>query len=575
VWLVGVVIAQAAMTRSLWRVRRLTRSADRPPDAAWHAAARSISAQLGLRRPVRLLESASIDVPMAGGLRQLVVYLPHAAREWDDEQRDIVLAHELAHLRSHDPLRHLLARVALSAYWFHPLAWTGAARASAACEASCDEAVLALGIRPSAYARVLFDMARSPLRANALAAVPMVRRSQLEKRLGHILSPNRPPRRGRHGWLVAGVLATAVATGSAHPIVVAVPWVLPAVPERLDLPIRPVARVAIAMPAASASHFAQAPVAPALPLGEFACDGHEARSRGFQITASFDDTFVCFWARDQGPGVPSQLVGQRGTVVLETRRAGAIHQMEVTHPFDNAYVRWEINGVARPVDATAEAWRARLLALLDPLAEERVRERQTLGIRRAVTAVREEQRHLEGEIPALRAEVSAMQAEMASLRSQEEALRARSASFSDRFPLAESALEQIAINSLRAVQPAIEDPAAKSRLQASIANRERSLAERRSERSAALKEPTFFEWNQQAEAIKVRVTDLQRQLETFNLDAKVAALQRRIAELNTYAEVSALEAELPAMMDARRLEEIRTRETAAVGPLISAIAAIR
>src|SRR5260370_6837174 len=92
---------------------------------------------------------------MAGGCWQPTVFLPAAARDWTTERRDVVLTHELAHLAGRDPLRHALARVAVALYWFHPLAWIAAARASAAREAACDEAVIATGVRPSTYARIL------------------------------------------------------------------------------------------------------------------------------------------------------------------------------------------------------------------------------------------------------------------------------------------------------------------------------------------------------------------------------------------------------------------------------------
>jgi beta-lactamase regulating signal transducer with metallopeptidase domain len=188
-WLAGSIAAGAMLLLSLVRVRRLAASADPLDDECWIASTAALCAQLGLRRRVRLLISARVGTPMAGGLSRPTIFLPAAARDWTSERRDVVLAHELAHLAGHDPLRHVAARLAVALYWFHPLAWIAARRAAAAREQACDEAVLSLGTRPSDYARVLLDMAEGMQPgAPRLAALPMVHPSHLETRLMAILN---------------------------------------------------------------------------------------------------------------------------------------------------------------------------------------------------------------------------------------------------------------------------------------------------------------------------------------------------------------------------------------------------
>jgi hypothetical protein len=130
---------------------------------------------------------------MAGGISRHVIFLPSSAREWSAERRDVVLAHELAHLP--DATRSVTGGApAVAVYWFHPLAWIAAREASVAREQACDEAVLALGTRRSVYARVLLELAESmqpPPRT--LAALPMVQRSLLEDRLMAILNDDIAP----------------------------------------------------------------------------------------------------------------------------------------------------------------------------------------------------------------------------------------------------------------------------------------------------------------------------------------------------------------------------------------------
>src|SRR5262249_12469943 len=135
-------------------------------------------------------------------------------RIWSPELRDVVLAHEIAHLTEQDPLRHLLARCALAVYWFHPLAWIAARQAAAAREQACDEAVLSLGTRRSEYARVLLELAESMRSPSAVAALPMVQRSLLENRVMTILHGDRPSSSSRR-MLWPAMVIVAVTGGAA------------------------------------------------------------------------------------------------------------------------------------------------------------------------------------------------------------------------------------------------------------------------------------------------------------------------------------------------------------------------
>jgi TonB family protein len=118
--------------------------------------------------------------------------LPADASGWPDERRRMVLAHELAHIKRQDWPAQLLARVAFSLYWFHPLAWLAARQFTKERERACDDLVLSLGARPSDYAAQLLEVARSfSSPANTVwATVTMARRSQLEGRLLAVLDSN-------------------------------------------------------------------------------------------------------------------------------------------------------------------------------------------------------------------------------------------------------------------------------------------------------------------------------------------------------------------------------------------------
>jgi TonB family protein len=108
---------------------------------------------------LNLEESDRVRVPLTAGLELTRVIFPADWREWPAAKRTAVLAHELAHARSRDPLVALLAAVNKCLFWFHPLAWWLERRLAVLAERAADDAALAVSFDTQAYARLLLDSA--------------------------------------------------------------------------------------------------------------------------------------------------------------------------------------------------------------------------------------------------------------------------------------------------------------------------------------------------------------------------------------------------------------------------------
>ncbi len=260
IWLLGTMAALGLLAVALRRERGLLHSAS-PMDAAWHHERDQVARALGLSRAVRLGTHASATTPLTGGLARPVVILPTSADVWTQERRRLVLAHELVHVLRHDSLRQLLSRAVLALYWFHPLIRIAVRRASAAREQACDEAVLALGARPSDYAGHLLALADQASAPSPAAILAMAEPSQLERRLLVILDPNRPLR----GGILAACALLAIFLGG-----VALASAAPAPPRPPAVPVAPfpVAPVpALPAPTTVEAHPAPrtAPAAPTVP----------------------------------------------------------------------------------------------------------------------------------------------------------------------------------------------------------------------------------------------------------------------------------------------------------------------
>lgn len=210
VWAAGAALSFAQMFvgwAALQHLRRTAKPFTAPDEVV------SLAKHLQLNRRVTVLEAPRGSMPITYGLFRPAVLVPADLSEWRAERRRIVLLHELAHVRRSDAATHLLARTALSLYWWNPLAWIAWREFLKERERAADDLVLAAGVGASEYATHLLEIARS-MQSSATfgwAAVAMARRSQLEGRLLAILDSNRNRKNPRLlSFLLASFLAIAL-----------------------------------------------------------------------------------------------------------------------------------------------------------------------------------------------------------------------------------------------------------------------------------------------------------------------------------------------------------------------------
>ena len=93
---------------------------------------------------IRVIQSDRIGGPLAFGLFRRFIAVPdHFTRTFAPKERDLALAHELAHHRAGDLYANLAAFVFLCLSWFNPLAWMAWSAFRFDQEAACDARVLA------------------------------------------------------------------------------------------------------------------------------------------------------------------------------------------------------------------------------------------------------------------------------------------------------------------------------------------------------------------------------------------------------------------------------------------------
>ena len=123
-WLVGVLICSIRLGRSCWCVHKLSSSDKQPVALPWIAMMERLRLRLRIARPVRLFQSARVDVPTVLGWLRPIILLPAATLAGlTPQQVEVILAHELAHVRRFDYLVNACQCLVETLMFYHPAVW--------------------------------------------------------------------------------------------------------------------------------------------------------------------------------------------------------------------------------------------------------------------------------------------------------------------------------------------------------------------------------------------------------------------------------------------------------------------
>jgi beta-lactamase regulating signal transducer with metallopeptidase domain len=171
-WAVGVLLLSVRLLGGWLWVRRLARRGLLPVPPEWSAALARLRAQMRIRRPVGLWLSPHVSGPALIGWVRPVILLPLSASSGlTPRQVELILLHELAHVRRWDYAVNLAQRLAETLLFYHPGVWWISARIREEREHCCDDAVVArASVRDYVLALLVMEEARRPVPGLALGA---------------------------------------------------------------------------------------------------------------------------------------------------------------------------------------------------------------------------------------------------------------------------------------------------------------------------------------------------------------------------------------------------------------------
>jgi bla regulator protein blaR1 len=213
-WVVGVLLLSLRALGGFVLVERLRRTGlTRPPKAFEEALVRLVET-LRVSAPVLLYESALVKVPTVLGWIRPVILLPASAvTGLSLPQIELLLAHELAHVRRLDYLVNLAQTAAETLLFYHPAVWWVSSRMRVEREHCCDDMAVAACGSAVRYARALAELAGLCSDAPALAMAASG--GSLFDRIARLVAGPPPPSRASRGVAtVLGIAALGLAIGT-------------------------------------------------------------------------------------------------------------------------------------------------------------------------------------------------------------------------------------------------------------------------------------------------------------------------------------------------------------------------
>ena len=209
-WAAGVALLSVRVLGGWSVAQRLKRSGRPVTLEAWQRAARQLCRRMRIWLPVRLCQSALVEVPTVIGWLRPVVLLPVSTLAGlSPAQLEALLAHELAHVRRFDYLVNLIQTFGETLLFYHPAVWFVSHRMRVEREHCCDDAAVAVCGDAVGYARALAEL--EGLRSIAPTLAVAAGGGSLWQRIARLVG-GPPPHLSRSSRWLAGLFALATLT---------------------------------------------------------------------------------------------------------------------------------------------------------------------------------------------------------------------------------------------------------------------------------------------------------------------------------------------------------------------------
>lgn len=190
---------------------------------------------IGTERQGNIAVSEKLGTAFVLGIFRPVICLPAGLSE---SERQMIIAHESAHIKRGDHIVKLIAYILLVIHWYNPVMWLAFGLMTRDMEMSCDEAVINGGCDRSDYAEALL---RLSVGKEILPAIPPTfGEGAVKERIVNVMKCNVSNTFVSFIAIIAAALiaVTCVVTGSPNKVIVEIPHseTNPSIGVRFELP---------------------------------------------------------------------------------------------------------------------------------------------------------------------------------------------------------------------------------------------------------------------------------------------------------------------------------------------------
>ncbi|QSE97321.1 M56 family metallopeptidase [Fulvivirga lutea] len=156
IWLAGVGAMLLRFTGSIVYLKWLVSKSVLVTNDKWHEITNTLSSKLGISKPVQLKFSTRIDVPCVVGILKPVILFPISyASNLSLSQLELIISHELVHIKRYDFLVNILQHLIESIFFFNPFVWVISGIIRAERENAVDDEVVSILENKNEYIKTL------------------------------------------------------------------------------------------------------------------------------------------------------------------------------------------------------------------------------------------------------------------------------------------------------------------------------------------------------------------------------------------------------------------------------------
>ncbi len=155
-WFIGIVFFASRILVGLYRLQHFSNHGIAFLPKVWSTRLLTLKQLTGIQRPIKVRLSQLVESPITYQFFRPIILLPVSLfTHLSDEQIEVLLLHELAHIKRNDYLVNLIQSSIEVLFFYHPLIWWMSKQVRLEREHCCDDRVMNLRHNPMLYAQTL------------------------------------------------------------------------------------------------------------------------------------------------------------------------------------------------------------------------------------------------------------------------------------------------------------------------------------------------------------------------------------------------------------------------------------